>query len=294
MTPGIYDIPAEEYHRDPAPDPSLSSSIAHRLLSQSALHAWHAHPRLNPRYVPQEAEAFDVGTAAHALILQGENVVEVIDAKDYKTKDAREKRDAARAAGKVPILAHRWADVEAMTRTLVDRLGALRVGEPGPFRKGKPEQTLIWQDGPPPIWCRARADWLHDDHRWIDDLKTTYGTANPDAWIRSHLFAQGLDVQAAFYLRGLQRITGKAPAQFRFVVIESAPPYGLSVVSLGPAALDLANRKVERAMQLWQHCLATKTWPGYQTETCYAEPLPWDLAKEESAGLLEWSAVERS
>src|SRR5262245_50563917 len=72
--PGIYDIPLAEYLADPCPAPSLSASIAHILLSQSPRHAWEAHPRLNPHYEPEEAEAFDLGTAAHAYLLEGAEV----------------------------------------------------------------------------------------------------------------------------------------------------------------------------------------------------------------------------
>ena len=43
-----------EYHADPAPEPSLSRSLAHTLLTRSPRHAWQAHPRLNPAWLPDE------------------------------------------------------------------------------------------------------------------------------------------------------------------------------------------------------------------------------------------------
>ena len=65
--PGIYELSAEEYHADPCPTPSLSSSIARTLLASSPHHAWWEHPRFNPGRVREEDEKFDLGTAAHAL-----------------------------------------------------------------------------------------------------------------------------------------------------------------------------------------------------------------------------------
>ncbi len=264
-------MPAAEYHGDPCPSPSLSNSIIHVLLSQSPHHAWTAHPKLNPAYEPDHDKKFDVGTAAHALLLEKNSDVEVIQAKDYRSKDAQLVRDQAIRAGKMPILSRQWADVQAM----VDQAW-LQLGEhetPTPFLGGKPEQTLIWEeDG---LWCRARCDWLHDDRSVIDDYKTTSASAEPNAWTRGPLFAMGYEVQAAWYLRGLKWTTG-AEAAFRFIVQETYPPYALSVIALGPDVLTLANQKVGRALDLWRECLSTGKWPGYPTRTCWAELPPWE------------------
>jgi hypothetical protein len=279
---GLLDMSAEEYHADPsAGPPSLSASIAHVLLSQSAAHAWHRHPRLNPDYRPERSEAFDLGNVAHAYILQGERHFAVIEAEDWRAKAAREARDAARASGQLPILAHQMADVQAMAQAVSDQLERF-ADRPRPLANGRPEQTLIWREGD--VVCRARLDWLHENRRTIDDLKTTGASANPDAWIRGPLFGSGYDVQAAMYLRGLNAVFG-LEGTFRFVVVENRPPYALSVIALGPAALELAHRKVDRAITLWRHCLSTGEWPGFPRATCYADPLPWDQARFEER---EW------
>ena len=95
---------AAEYHADPCPEPSLSSSIARLILSHSPLHAWTEHPRLNPNYKPEESTKFDRGSAAHALLLEGEDRMAVIPFKDYRKDAAQEARDNARLAGKFPVL----------------------------------------------------------------------------------------------------------------------------------------------------------------------------------------------
>ena len=262
-----------EYHADPCPTPSLSASIAHVLLSQSPRHAWTAHPRLNPAYAPEESEAFDLGTAAHAYLLEGETGFVIVEAPDWRTKLAREARDLARAEGKTPLLAHRWADVQAMATAAREQLGSHPA--PEPLGGGDPEQTLLWHEGD--MWCRARLDWLHEDLRTIDDYKTTATSAHPAVWSRS-LFASGYDIQAAMYLRGVKAVFG-ATAEFRFVVQETTPPYALSVIGLDPEALALGAAKVGRAIALWRECVTTNTWPAYPTRTCYAEAPPWAAAQ---------------
>ena len=280
MRPGLYAMSAGDYHADPNDAPSLSASIAHRLLAQSPRHAWTAHPRLNPAHEPEHAEAFDLGTAAHAYLLEGQANVVVIDAKDYRSKAAQESRDLARAAGRVPILASRWDDVLSMAAAARVQLG--HHPEPVPLLVGLPEQTLIWREGD--IWCRARLDWLADDRRVVDDYKTTEGSAHPEAWCRGPLFRNGYDVQAAFYLRGVKVLFG-IDASFRFVVQECYPPFALSVIGLGPDVLTLGEKKRLRAVELWQECLETGIWPAYPARTHRAELPPWEeaswMAREE-------------
>jgi len=271
-SPRIYQMTADTYHADPCPVPSLSSSIARKLLTASAQHAWFAHPRLNPAVEREEKETFDLGSAAHAYLLEGESGFAVIEAPDWRTKAAKDARDAARIEGKVPLLAHRWQDVQDMARAARQQLGE-HEAMPIPFAGGKAEQTLIWREGD--VWCRARLDWLHDDHSAIDDLKTTAASANPDIWSRT-LFGAGSDIQAAFYLRGLRAIGGEREIAFRFIVQENFKPFALSVIGLAPDALALADRKVKQAIALWDYCLKANRWPGYPTQVCWAELPPWE------------------
>lgn len=261
-------VPASQYHADKIADqPSLSSSVAHVLLTRSPAHAWTCHPRLNPDYEQEESATFDLGRTVHSLLLEGDgsNIV-VVDADDWRTKAAKEQRDLARADGKTPLLARQYEQAMDMLEAVGEQILRLKV-DPPVFQAGKAEQTLVWDEQG--VTCRARVDWLRDDHRTIDDFKTTAKSANPAVWSRG-IFALGYDVQAAFYLRGLRAVTG-ADAEFRFVVAETTPPYAVSVVALAPSALALANEKVDHAIRLWRRCLETNEWPSYPNAVAYAE-----------------------
>lgn len=271
----ILDLPADEYHADQVADvPSLSRSIAHILCTQTPAHARHAHPKLNPDFKREEAAKFDVGTSAHALLFHGEPGVEVCAFSDWRTNAAKEQRDAARAAGRLPMLTDQWAETQAMVAAAREQLAELDVA-PIPFADGKPERTLVWDDDG--VSCRARVDFLHDDLATIDDYKTTSRSANPDAFIRT-IFSMGYDIQAAFYLRGLEAVGGSPDADFRFVAQETFPPYALSVVSLGPAAMTIAEKKVTFAIATWRRCLERDEWNGYPTQIAYAELPAWEEA----------------
>ena len=269
---GIDELTAEEYHADPCLLPSLSSSVATELLERSPLHAWQMHPRLNPRFVPEHREMFDLGTIAHAYKLQGETGFVIVHTADWRTKAAKELRDGAREHWKIAVLAKHWQGVVAMVEALNRQLDTFAEA-PRPFTAGKPEQTIVWNEGD--TWCRIRIDWLHDSRLVIDDLKTTGASANPEAWSRS-IFG-GPDIQAAFYLRGLRAIYGAAAVKsiFRFVVVENFAPFACSVISLGPDALVIAEKKVRMAIEIWQRCMEQDVWPAYPNRTCYASVPPW-------------------
>ena len=276
--PGIFDLPADIYHADPCERPSLSASIAKKLISESPLHAWTAHPRLNPNFAEQHEDKFDVGRVVHALLLEGREVEEavvIVDADSWRTNAAKAERDEARAHGMTALLTKNVQGVIAMLNATRAQLANVNATPPL-LQNGKPEQTLIWEeDG---VLCRALLDWLHNDHTAIDDLKTTSASANPEAWTRRTLWSIGADIQTAFYLRGLKKITG-ADAELRYIVQETYPPYALSVVSLGPDVLAVAEAKVEWAINRWRECLTTDRWPAFPTQVCYAELPAWEESR---------------
>jgi hypothetical protein len=137
------------------------------------------------------------------------------------------------------------------------------------FRDGKAEQVILWTE-PNGVMCRARLDWLHDDHRYIDDYKTTSGSANPEIICRQVCF-NGWDVQAAFYRRAVMMLDPKADPIFRFIVQETYPPYALSVIALEPSVQTIGDKKVLWAIEKWEECMRHGTWPGYLNRTHWAE-----------------------
>ena len=280
----VVDVAAEQYHADLVADrPTLSKSIIQRLLTASPAHAREAHPKLNPSFMRQIEERFDLGTVVHDLFLEGYDRVAIVPFDDWRKQAAKDLRDEARARGQIPMLASQAEQVQDMLVALRSRLTQFDLA-PALFTAGKPEQTIVWEDRG--VLCRARLDWLHDDHSTIDDLKTSSRLAKPDQWCRTTLWSIGADLQQAFYVRGCHAVLGVEP-DFRFVIIETEPPFEASVVSVDSYSIAVANRKIDHALDLWRTCLETDAWPGYDRRIHYAEMPPWIenewLAKEAAA-----------
>lgn len=274
MDAGLYlDISLAEYLADPTPDSSLSASIAHVLLTESPRHAWLKHPRLNPHYEPEQAAKFDLGTAAHAVLLEGaDERIQIIHAENYKTKAAQEQRDAARKAGKIPLLPDQWQTVEAMMEAAYHALKDSELSDVLHLSNGQPEVTLLWQG--PGCWLRARPDWVSADRKLIVDYKSTAGSAEPNAWTRAGMLAHGFDLQAALGVRGIRQLT-KQTAQFVFIVQETDPPYAVSLVGLSPDFMEFANRKLNHAIVTWSRCLQANDWPGYASRVAWMDVPKW-------------------
>ena len=267
---GIYDdIEMEAYIHDPSARPSLNAGTANLLIQRSPLHAWHANARLNTNWKQDNSSVADIGTIAHHVLLAGDTRdIVVIEADDWRTKAAKEQRDEAYARGAIPILTGKMSEVRAMVDAARAQLETSELA--GIFSSGKAEQTLIYEVGD--CWYRSRPDWWNREAGVMLDLKTTKASAEPNSWTRL-LLGMGYDLQAQIALNGALALTkgDLTPQHFIFAVLEQDPPYALSLVGASNQMLDLAQRKLDYASQIWKQCLQTSLWPGYPSRICWAE-----------------------
>ena len=87
-------MPFAEYLADPCDMPSLPSSTVRELLQTAPLAVWTRTKRLNPDAEEEHRTAFDLGTAAHALLIGGGDRIEVIPFDSYRKAEAKDLRDA--------------------------------------------------------------------------------------------------------------------------------------------------------------------------------------------------------
>lgn len=274
--PGLYAMTEAAYHADPCPEPSLSASTAHALLTRSPLHAWTGHPRLNPNWRPREAtEEMEEGSALHWLLLGGSGAEPVVvDSDSFRAKDAQAARDDARAAGRPPILRRRWNQLRRCAAAVRSELRRTLDAPPG-VHVGDPEAVLVWKEDD--LWCRAMVDWLPSgcaDPVPLIDLKSLGRVASPEAFSR-RMAEHGHDVQAAFYRRGFRAVFGREPGPMVFLAFERKPPYAVSRIACGAQAEELGESKVEEALRIWGRCLDRDDWPGFPRRVAFVEPPRW-------------------
>lgn len=302
----------DDYHSDALPgSPRLSRSIAVKLLSQSPLHAWQAHPKLGGAPAEGEDEEEDeskkkrlaMGSLLHSLLLgSGQPITEIyihgdrkkgqVDtqlypASNFKTAEARELRDKARQIGRLPVIPHVLEEARVTASAI--RSSLLKYGVE--LHAYETEATCLWDSNG--VACKARMDGVMLAAGEVLDVKV-----QDRINLRSFEYgvpAYGLHIQAGAYLEGLETvhpaIAGRT--KFRFLLCERFQPYDVAIVQLAPAYLDLGLREWHRARDIWAPCLESDIWPGFGVQAPI-EPRPYQLEADfskslEAAGEPAWA-----
>jgi hypothetical protein len=273
-------LTAEQYFADPCAVPALSASIAHVLDTESPLHAWTRHPRLGKISRPP-TKSLDNGSLSHALLLDEGKGIEVVNADDWRTKVAQAARDDARAAGKIPVLRGDYEDARETADTLKQRFAALGIA-----LDGESETTALWTEtarNGREVQCRGMID--HMKLPRILDIKSIR-SANP-AMCRKHVENYGYALQRAAYVSAVERIRPELAGRidFVFVFYELEPPFAVTPVRLSGAFREIGERGWRRAVDRWESCLRTNTWPSYADGILDLEPSPWALDRDMTRAL---------
>jgi hypothetical protein len=292
MEAGCHKISNDEYQQDPCPEASLSRGSIIDLLDSPAT-AYANHPKLGKAEEESEDEAepkFDIGTAAHSLLLEGIDKAIVVYPeehpgakgaipKGWTTNEMKEIREAIRSAGKIPLLPKQYKQVMCMVIAAKAKIARCQDFTIKDLQSdGDSELTYIWQEDNG-VWCRIRPDWISKDRKLILDYKSTGVTANP-SYISAHVSKMGYPIQSSFYRRGVNAVEGVRPA-FVFLFQMDEPPYLCSWIGIDPQGEDIANQKVETAIKLWRKFLDTNQWDEYPDKVCYASTAPWSVAEWE-------------
>lgn len=245
---------------------SLSSTGARTMLQAPAKYRWGMD---NPRpYKPQ----FEVGHAVHTLVLGAGGDIVLIDAKDWRSKSARDERDAAVAEGKTPLLSKEYELVLAMRDAVMKNRTARRFFEDD---SGVPELSILWEDEATGAPLRARTDWLIPGET-IVDLKTTI-TASHSDWER-RILDYWYHLQAAWYVEAINIAYDYVP-DYHWVVVEKDPPYLTAVYGIEKKSLYVGLDLMTEAIDKYAHCLRMDYWPGYPQQSMRAGLPQWALKR---------------
>lgn len=281
--PGVYrDIEADRYHQQLTSTPSLSAGMAHTLERTCAAKMFH-ESYLNPGYVPETGKHFDIGSAAHLIVLEPEHLhtrIWEVKAKSYQSERAQVQREHGRAMGRIPLLTHQLQQVTAIR----DRLLAHPMTR-NAFVGGRAEQTVVARDPAKGVWLKVRPDYADDAWQDVVDLKTTF-SVHPEA-LKRKAYDDGWFMRAAFYLDVIEAATGRRPGKYWFVCVEVDPPHLINLVRFTDRALEWGRMANRHAIDTFAKCLTDDVWPDYASEPTvidlpnYAE---WQLEDRRQSG----------
>ncbi|WP_253649237.1 PD-(D/E)XK nuclease-like domain-containing protein [Williamsia deligens] len=191
---------------------------------------------------------------------------------DWRTKAAREARDEARAAGKVPILHAAFLDAQRVA-------GAVFTHDLAPvlFEEGVAEQSIYAHDPETGVRLRCRPDWLRPGV--MVDVKTTSDAGAFDRSIEKYSYFQ----QAAFYI-DVAALAGITVDRFFFLAVETSAPYliDLSLMAADSSYIAIGRHLNRAAIDLYARCRKARTWPGLPEAIRFPAPPPWLVDRTEA------------
>lgn len=211
----VFNLPDKEYH-------------ASTRISKHALDEFTASPyaffarRVAGTHVEEQNEAFDLGTAVHAAILEPTRYAREFVVQPDHIKVRRGNAWIAFQAeneGKTIIKPEHADFVRGAKEALSRNAHATKLLEASPIR----EATFFWEHKDfPGIELKSRIDFASKNGRVIGDLKTA-ASANPTDFAKA-CDEYGYDVQAAFYIDAARQC-GMHAEMFAFIVVEKTFPF---------------------------------------------------------------------
>jgi exodeoxyribonuclease VIII len=198
---------------------------------------------LAPDQTPREAS---LGDALHALLLEPERFDETFLRLDADGK-------APQGLALDSLMARTWLSpseclaLEAMRKAV---LYCSRAPIARWLEQGEKELSIYWTDAQGERW-KGRPDCLADDV--ILELKTTADVRTARFARTRHRF--GYDLQAALYVEGVTRLTGRRP-RFMYVAVETSRPHAVWVHELGAEELAGAAQRLHEARERFRRARA--------------------------------------
>lgn len=291
MSQGLTKVPAPKVgiHR------GIADAVYHSwdLCSSSRLRTIHnlteAHLKCEMDAQREETEETAVGTAAHTLIFQSRQVLDLMFAiggpinektgKEYG-RDTKAFETWLAEQGKQDVLR-----VDELNRALAIAHAVQSDPITGPaIAACKDRELSIVAPIGDGVLCKGRIDGIGAG--MLLDLKTTGRGISEEDFQRS-LASRGYGIQAALY-RQLCDTLGIPVIDVAYIVAESEPPYCARLFRLKDEVLADYDELLPGLIDRYARCIETGNWPGYPSQVVEVGLPPWHAKK-----IAEMAAVVR-
>jgi len=233
-----------------------------------------------------ETDAMRFGTATHTAILEPRLFDELyvrgaagnLNRKGPKDENEQIKFDNP---GKELVRDKDWPKLQRMRDAVWAHPRAREILS----SQGLTELSYLWEDIDTGLVCKARLDYLgNSDDGWpiALDLKSfgNFGGRLTEHAIERVIFEFQYHVQGAHYLDGLNALA-TSKRRFILLLVEKTAPFGVRMVEIDFAALELGRRQIARWMKRLKQCQDTGEWPGWSTGFDAIGVPAWAYSQEE-------------
>lgn len=208
--------------------------------------------------VPFSSKALNLGSAVHAVMLEGMDVFNkefyVMPKLDARTKEGKalKAEHIEKAAGKNTISKQEWEIIEGIMSNFQDNKMAQF------YCDGQVELSHYSEYKGVPI--RVRPDCFNSEYLFISDVKTCQDNS-PRAF-KNDIYKYSYHLQAVCY----SIILGYPIKNFRFIAVETNYPYSIQLYSLGDDLIEQGIKAFESAISDWSFYLKTGIANKYRGE----------------------------
>jgi hypothetical protein len=279
-TQGKFKLSDADYHADPA----ISSTQLVKAL-RSPAHFWHSASMNPKRAKDADTDALEFGRAIHCYILERDVFEQtyIVLPEDAPKRPTKRQVEAAKPSPSTLEAICWWEEFDAVVAergaavisqddraTIVAMAEALSAQEiesdsgavaalSSLFSKGEGEMAYFWRDEPTGLMCRCKVDWLIGNT--VLDYKSTR-----DAQL--HAFRRQVGnlhyhMRAAFYLDGVEIVTGKRPTQYILLAQEKEAPYCAAPYKLLDVDIEQGRAEYRRALDRIAASVKQVRFDGY-------------------------------
>jgi hypothetical protein len=269
----------------------------HALGTRSPAHARHAREQQIAEAQERGTYAMERGSGLHAILLTPLRTVTAWEEGRPRRGSEYDDWRGTLPPDALVLTASDLARARGMAAAVLAHPEAVRVLGLG-CEGVTYETTYQWMEPGLSAAARATPDAMHgsiSERIVIADLKSAQD-GGPAEWARWSVRRYGYDTQLAWYRRCVLR---SLPADFPppdvdcyAVVVESSPPYVVTVYRATPARLDAADRRLDGWIAGMERCLQTGAWPGYADGVVDLDAEEADVVLPEDEGQ-QASAVPR-
>lgn len=259
-----YGVPFDQYR-------SWDAVNIHSLmpLDDSPMHCRYAKDH------PKATTEMEVGSAEHVAVFEPARLEqeyyfgqEEYNASTKEGKAVRE-REMQEAAGRKYIRKKPGESVDCDSVTgMAAALWAFRPAKRFLEMPGQCEVSAIWQDPVTKLFCKGRFDKFIAKEvspfkrNVIVELKSTGKGKAKTARFGKEIARWYYAAQAAFYMWGVETLTGESPLHV-FLPVENIPPYAPNWGTLDDQGLQTGALQFRNWLSQYAECARSDRWPGY-------------------------------
>jgi exodeoxyribonuclease VIII len=229
MNPQKLKMSHAEYHRLYTEFPFLGSS---QIKSAKNLAKFKVNV-LDGKEEREEKSSFDLGSAAHSLILERDSSRYVVGPRINKNTNEWKAFKSANE-GKIVLDEVQHFQLMGMARSASENPKFLDLMS----RAIDIESTILWTDDETGLALKARPDGISecDEGLVLWDFKTTR-SADKDSFSRS-IFDYGYHISMAHYAEAVESVFGERPKRVYIVAQETTTPYLVKIYELKTCLID--------------------------------------------------------